>query len=162
METFSFSLMYFKIYKYNLLLIIRNIGMIDNNFVKYNVINAIIINIPEYFNIVSRMIDNISFSKWNKWWISIIVQNVSDFQLFLSNVYEIKDDFTKDIQNFLKYLHTKIVIRFITFSFVLYYYKSIHIYICLSVIFTNHFKKCRLSHPNLSYKWISLLINIFI
>lgn len=44
-----------------------------------------------------------------------------------------KDDFTKDIQNFLKYLHTKIVIRFITFSFVLYYYKSIHIYICLSV-----------------------------
>lgn len=57
----------------------------------------------------------------------------SDFQLFLSNVYEIKDDLTKDIQNFLKYLHTKIVIRFITFSFVLYYYKSTHIYICLSV-----------------------------
>lgn len=84
METFSFSLslMYFKIYEYNLLLIIRNIGMIDNNFVKYNVINAIIINIPEYFNIVSRMIDNISFSKWNKWWISIIVQNVLIFNYF--------------------------------------------------------------------------------
>lgn len=75
--------------------------MIDNNFVKYNIMDAIIINIPEYFNIVSRMIDNISFSKWNKSWISIIVQNHrSDFQLFLSNVYEIKDDFTKDIQNF--------------------------------------------------------------
>lgn len=84
METFSFSLslMYFKIYEYNLLLIIRNIRMIDNNFVKYNVINAIIINIPEYFNIVSRMIDNISFSKWNKWWISIIVQNVLIFNYF--------------------------------------------------------------------------------
>lgn len=84
METFSFSLslMYFKIYEYNLLLIIRNIGMIDNNFVKYNVIDAIIINIPEYFNIVSRMIDNISFSKWNKWWISIIVQNVLIFNYF--------------------------------------------------------------------------------
>lgn len=84
METFSFSLslMYFKIYEYNLLLIIRNIGMIDNNFVKYNVINAIIINIPEYFNIVSRMIDNISFSKWNKSWISIIVQNVLIFNYF--------------------------------------------------------------------------------
>lgn len=78
----SLSLMYFKIYEYNLLLIIRNIGMIDNNFVKYNVINAIIINIPEYFNIVSRMIDNISFSKWNKWWISIIVQNVLIFNYF--------------------------------------------------------------------------------
>lgn len=84
METFSFSLslVYFKIYEYNLLLIIRNIGMIDNNFVKYNVIDAIIINIPEYFNIVSRMIDNISFSKWNKWWISIIVQNVLIFNYF--------------------------------------------------------------------------------
>lgn len=84
METFSFSLslVYFKIYEYNLLLIIRNIGMIDNNFVKYNVIDAIIINIPEYFNIVSRMIDNISFSKWNKSWISIIVQNVLIFNYF--------------------------------------------------------------------------------
>lgn len=84
METFSFSLslVYFKIYEYNLLLIIRNIGMIDNNFVKYNVMDAIIINIPEYFNIVSRMIDNISFSKWNKWWISIIVQNVLIFNYF--------------------------------------------------------------------------------
>lgn len=56
--------------------------MIDNNFVKYNVINVIIINIPEYFNIVSRMIDNILFSKWNKWWISIIVQNVLIFNYF--------------------------------------------------------------------------------
>lgn len=84
METFSFSLslVYFKIYEYNLLLIIRNIGMIDNNFVKYNVMDAIIIYIPEYFNIVWRMIDNISFSKWNKWWISIIVQNVLIFNYF--------------------------------------------------------------------------------